>query len=238
MSAPASQALVVDEIAPGVLRLTETAIAPAERANFYLLRDDGVDLLIDGGWGTAHDLAGLVQPGAPLVALSTHSHCDHVGMLHLAGERIGHAAEADVFADPTPMATQALPWIEGRAMTVDGATIVAGTFAQKPCPLTRTVRDGERLGIGGWSLEVLHLPGHSPGSLAFLVEPGGLLFTGDVVHDGAIVDDIPGADPVRLRMSHDRLAYVGFSCALPGHGGILDRDGVAAAVARHWKLRP
>ena len=45
-------------------------------------------------------MSGIANVLVALVAIATHSHCDHLGALHLAPSRYGHAAEAAVFADP------------------------------------------------------------------------------------------------------------------------------------------
>lgn len=227
-------ALIAEPVADGLVRLSERVVAPGERSFFYLLEGRDRDCLIDGGWGFCGSPAELPRdPAKPLVAVATHSHFDHIGMLHLVGERAGHAAEAAVFADPTPAATQALPYLEGRDVLAGGGVIAAQTVRQSPCPLTRLLSDGDGVDLGGRRLTVLHLPGHSPGSLAFLDEAQGLLFAADTIHDGHIYDDIPGADRAALLLSHRRLAEVDFALAFPGHGAILSRAETLERSARY-----
>lgn len=232
---PPREALLLEPLGDGVTRFSERVLAPAERSFFYLVEGAERDLLIDGGWGFAMSLDGLRDPAKPLVAVATHSHVDHIGMLHLVADRLGHKAEASVFARPTAYATQALPWLEGRPVLADGAAIDMRTFREEPCPLTGHVGDGDVVALGGSTIEVLHTPGHSPGSICLLDRTHGLLFTADTLHDGDILDALPGSDRAALRRSHARIAALDFERAMPGHGGMLDRDAALERISRHWR---
>ncbi len=220
-----------------ITRLGERAIAEAERSCFYLIEGRDRDVLIDGGWGLATDLEDI-RKAKPLAAVATHSHFDHIGALHLAETRIGHAAEADVYASPDPAVTQAVPWLDGRHVLADGGAIDMTTFAQTGCALTQTVADGDFIDLGDRTLTVIHTPGHSPGSIALFDAANGILFCGDTVHSGAIHDDIPGADRQALRRSHARLLELDFAVAYPGHGGGMDRERFRTIVLSHWGENP
>jgi glyoxylase-like metal-dependent hydrolase (beta-lactamase superfamily II) len=228
------EGLVVEEIAPGVKRLSETALLPDERSFFYLLEDTGLDCLIDGGWGFCSSLDSLrSDPEKPLVAIATHSHFDHIGMLHLAGKRYGHPAEAAIFARPDPAATQALPYLSGRPILIGGQAVEPHSIVQSACPLDRFVGEGTRLELGSRRLDIIHTPGHSPGSICVLDAAASLLFCADTVHDGHIHDAIPGADRKALLVSHQRLAQVDFQLALPGHGATLSRPAFLDRIDRY-----
>jgi glyoxylase-like metal-dependent hydrolase (beta-lactamase superfamily II) len=226
--------LIVDPVAPGVLRLSEAVVSERERSYFYLLVGRDADCLIDGGWGFCSSLVALrPEPSKPLLAIATHSHFDHIGLLHLAGNRYGHPAEAAVFAEPNPFATQVLPYLDGLEALAGGGRIDPASVRQHACPLDAFLDEGGTLDIGGRSLTALHTPGHSPGSLTILDAANGLLFCADVVHDGHIWDDIPGADQSLLLRSHERLLEVDFALACPGHGAILSPAAFQHRIARY-----
>jgi glyoxylase-like metal-dependent hydrolase (beta-lactamase superfamily II) len=233
--APAADALIAEALGDSVKRLSERVLAPAERSYFYIVVGSERDLLIDGGWGLATSLDGLRDAEKPLISIATHSHHDHIGALHLAGERLGHSAEADVLATPTAEATQAMPWLDGRPVLADGGVIDMRTFSLRPCPLTRIVDEGDVIDLGGRSIEVLHSPGHSPGSVSLIDRRSGLLFSADTLHDGDILDALPGSDRAALRRSHDRISALDFERVLPGHGAALDRAAALACIERHWR---
>ncbi|MCO6049220.1 MBL fold metallo-hydrolase [Mesorhizobium sp. RP14(2022)] len=227
-------AIASDCIENGLWLLSEPALKPDCRGHFYALEcPDGI-VLIDAGWGLAHDALDLAINGRPVIAaIATHSHSDHIGALHLVARRYGHEAEAKIFADPSPYATQARPWIDDLDFTADGTPIDPHTFLIEPCPLTQVVRDGDVLDFGGGPLHILHTPGHSPGSICIYAEREGWLFCADTVHDGRIHDDIPGADAEALGLSHSRLLDVDFRLALPGHGAIMSRPAFRMRIERY-----
>jgi glyoxylase-like metal-dependent hydrolase (beta-lactamase superfamily II) len=56
------------------------------------------------------------------------------------------------------------------------------------------VREGDIIDLGDRVLEVLHLPGHSPGSIGLWEAASGILFSGDAIYDGPLLDEIEGSD--------------------------------------------
>lgn len=226
--------LIVKPLGNGVTRLSEQVVAPDERSYFYLIEGNDRDCLIDGGWGLAPNIDAARPPSSkPLISIASHSHFDHLGLSHLAVERYGHAAEATIFADPEPHATQALPYLNGRPVLESGGLLEPSSIFQEACPLDHFSSDGDRIELGGRTLTIFHTPGHSPGSLSVLDDSTGFLFPSDVLHDGHIYDDIPGADREALLLSHQRLAEVAFSLACPGHGAILRPEAARDRMNRY-----
>jgi glyoxylase-like metal-dependent hydrolase (beta-lactamase superfamily II) len=87
-------------------------------------------------------------------------------------------------------------------------------------PLGKPLRDGDRLPLGGEELLVWHLPGHSPGSVGYLWEPGKVIFCGDVLFRGSVGrTDLVGGSPEDLENSLRRMLRLGDDWrVLPGHG--------------------
>jgi len=86
----------------------------------------------------------------------------------------------------------------------------------------RYVEEDEELPFGQFALRVVHTPGHSPGSLCFLV--GNHLFTGDTLLAGGIGRERPQSD-VRLQLVsiHTKIARLPASTAIyPGHGPVTN----------------
>lgn len=74
-----------------------------------------------------------------------------------------------------------------------------GGYGIGPVTLSRTLSGDERIDLGGRVLTVLHLPGHTPGSVALLEERTGTLYSGDAVYDGYLIDDLPESDVADYR---------------------------------------
>ncbi len=93
------------------------------------------------------------------------------------------------------------------------------TFAVPGVTPTTRLHDGDRIDLGGRTLEVIHTPGHSPGSVSYLDAGNRLLFTGDHYYPGPLYAFGPGVDLDRYLASNDRLAerVDEYDRVLPGH---------------------
>jgi glyoxylase-like metal-dependent hydrolase (beta-lactamase superfamily II) len=142
------------------LMITKVAVGPMDN-NAYLLRCRLTDeqVLIDAA-NDAHTLLNLIGAGGLARVITTHRHGDHWQAL------------AEVVA-------------KTNAITVAGRFDVKGI----PVPTTEAVGDGDRIRVGEAQLEVIHLVGHTPGSIALLYDdPTGAphLFTGDSLFPGGV----------------------------------------------------
>ena len=123
--------------------------------------------------------------------LLTHGHFDHIGAvsaLKQDGTRLlVHELDAPMLQDPDLNVSRLLDF---RSVTAPAATGL--------------LHEGDRLILAGLSVEVLHTPGHTPGSVCFLIE--GHLFTGDTLFEhGWGRTDLPGGDEQALFASLRRL---------------------------------
>ena len=84
-------------------------------------------------------------------------------------------------------------------------------YAIPASPLTRVLVETDTIDIRGSSYKVLHLPGHSPGSIGLLDETSGVFFSGDAIYDGTLVDDLPGCDKSAYRTTMRRLQHLDVS---------------------------
>jgi glyoxylase-like metal-dependent hydrolase (beta-lactamase superfamily II) len=155
--------------------------------------------------------------------INTHCHTDHAMVDHkfheMGAQILIHEADAEAIEKGTR--------ITGFARY---------NLAEFPrCPVDRRLSDGEVLKLGNKTFEVIHTPGHTPGSASFLLEVEGknLLFSGDTV----FFDDMlgwqlnPYADNQKYLASARKLEHftlnvdpVRWDMLLPGHGSIcLDK---------------
>lgn len=221
-------------VAPGLTLLWEPHVDPFLRCNIWHLRGRDRDLLVDSGLGVS-SLASAARDlfAAPLLAVATHAHLDHIGGLHEFDCRLVHAAEAATLEQPPawggllreqfpsalaasleragyplpPLLIDALPYAGFEPAAFQPATTRA----------TGLLADGDLLDLGDRAFEVLHLPGHSPGSIGLWEAASGTLFSGDAVYDGPLLDDLPGADRLAYARTVARLKALPVQVVHGGH---------------------
>ena len=72
----------------------------------------------------------------------------------------------------------------------------------EPLTLDRDLTDGDTIPLGDETIQVLHVPGHSPGGLAFYLPESGLLISGDTIFNGSVGrTDLWGGDMAQLIIS-------------------------------------
>ncbi|MFE4771605.1 MBL fold metallo-hydrolase [Streptomyces sp. NPDC056713] len=203
-------------------------------ANTWLARGRDRDLLVDCGLGVGDLPALLAQLTArePTVVL-THAHLDHMGAAHAFAHCWAHPLEAvespelgsllgSVWAAQGGLPDFDLPPLLISA--VPHAGYDPSSYELRPAHVTRHLRDGDGIDLGDRALTVLHLLGHSPGSIALLDEADGTLFSGDVVYDDVLLDELRGSDREKYVHTMKRLRELPVRIVRPGHGPSFDRQ--------------
>jgi len=207
-------------VAPGVVALYEPH--NFQEVISYLVQGEREALLFDTGMGMGRIGATVrALTRLPVAVLNSHTHHDHVG---------GNAEFADVYGmdtDATRRRARGTPHAEVAGEVTPAALCAArltapfdtAAYRIRPFVITRTVRDGDVIDLGGRRLEVLHVPGHAPDALALLDRAHGHLFTGDTFYEGPIWLFSPGTDTAAYARSLDRLAALAPSlqAVFPGH---------------------
>lgn len=215
------------DVGDGITQFSQPFIHRYFAANFFHLRGRDADLIIDFGMGL-QPLRPLldVPEGKQLIAVATHAHADHIGAFHEFSTRLGHPLEADAFASMADEQTLAqvfrdLPSAVSQLPCPDWTP---KHYRISPAPLTRHVDEGDVIDLGDRQLRILHLPGHSPGSIGLLERESGILFSGDVIYRGALVDDLPCSDKAVYRTSMQRLLKLPIRVAHGGHGPSMTQE--------------
>ena len=218
----------------------EPHVVPLIRCNIWHVRGRARDLLIDTGLGMASLKAAARDLfDKALTAVATHAHYDHVGGFHEFEDRIIHRAEAAKAA-----AGNAASLYGGgkedallESIRAAGYDVPPQLFTAVPSdeydPLAYQVRpapgrDGDHrsgpLHVGGRRFEILHLPGHSPGSIGLWEAETGILFSGDAIYDGPLLDELPGSDISIYVATMKRLRDLPVTVVHAGHDPSFGRD--------------
>ncbi|MGB3876717.1 MAG: MBL fold metallo-hydrolase [Shinella zoogloeoides] len=214
-------------ISDRLTRVWEPHVHSFFRANMFHVVGRDADLVIDFGMGIADLRSALRIPsGKPVLAVATHVHVDHVGSFHEFETRLGHAAEAEAFARMPDVDTLADYFRkQPDALTAAAPTgITPEAYKISPAPLTKALAENDIIDIGDASYTVLHLPGHSPGSIGLLDQRTGEFFSGDAIYEGGLVDDLPGCDIEAYKITMNRLSDLDVDVVHGGHGPMFGRD--------------
>lgn len=171
--------------------------------NCYVLADESQKLcaVVDPGGDAGAILEMLKEDGLALSAiLLTHAHYDHTG---------GVAGLEAAFPN-TPVYVH-----KGDVEGVNPAM-----FPPLPKDQVRYYDEGDQVMVGSISVDVLHTPGHSKGSV--VLKAGDVLFTGDTLFRGSCGrTDLPGGSYEQIMASLARLAALpGDYRVCPGHEGL------------------
>ena len=209
-----------------LVAFTEPFLNDYFRANFYHLEGRDRDLVVDTGMGLAALTPELaLTPGKPLLAVATHIHADHVGSLYEFAERAGPLLEAEAFPTMPDRWTFADEFrtLAEPVTLLPHASWKAEDYTIQPAPLTRILDEGDVIDLGDRRFTVLHLPGHSFGSIGLFDEYDGTLFSGDAIYDDTLIDDMWCSDRDQYRATMLRLLDLPVRIVHGGHGDSFDR---------------
>ncbi|MDR1731055.1 MAG: MBL fold metallo-hydrolase [Synergistaceae bacterium] len=192
--------------------------------NGYLFYDgDGDAFFVDPGGDVSEVLDFMKEQKLTLKAvLLTHGHLDHIAgigeMIPLVKDAIYISPEDAPLLKRPPESMQAALGME-----------CAGASA------FRTAAEGDALKIGAYTIDVMETPGHTQGSMCYLIRQGEdkILISGDTLFAQSVGrTDLPGGDSAMLDMSLEKLA------ALPDDLVVLPGHGPETTIGRERKSNP
>lgn len=203
-------------------------IATQMRNFAYLIgdRETGDCVVVDPAYA-AGDLVDIAEgDGLRLTGvLTTHHHPDHVGGTMMGFTLRGVRELLERVQVPVHVHQEELPW-------------VANVTEIAPSELTGH-EHGDKVRVGGFDIELLHTPGHTPGSMCFLFEDR--LVAGDTLFvEGCGRTDFPGGDSESMFRSLRHLAELsGDPVVYPGHWYSQEPSAALSEVReKNYVMRP
>jgi hydroxyacylglutathione hydrolase len=180
-----------------------------------------------------------VKPTDIKRVIMTHTHLDHIGCVrdvrqHLPlAELWVHAEEASYLESGDERTVYGMSMF--KQMCQAQYRLQDGAFTFK---VDRWLKDGEELSMDGETWNVLHVPGHSAGSIALYSGKSRALIPGDVVYADYSIGrfDLHGANAAQLAASLMKLGGLDVDILLPGHNRILKDvpEGYILKTAKQW----
>lgn len=191
--------------------LFETIVVGDLGVNCYLLADSETKegVVIDPGAEAEKILAAIRAKGIKVrYLLNTHGHFDHIG----ANRRVAEATGGTLMInrEDEPFLSLAAQAARSYGLTAENSPPPAAYFA-----------DGDRLRFGRHELQVIHIPGHSPGGSCFYLADEAMLISGDSLFAESIGrTDLPGGSQGLLVISirTKLLTLPAETRVFPGHG--------------------
>lgn len=241
-------------ISDDITLLWEPHVVPLMRCNIWHVRGRDRDLMIDTGMG----IVSLQEAARHLLqkdvtAVATHTHSDHIGGHHEFEHTLVHELEAENLRSPREPGTllasvlgdEAIRRYREAGYPFDGDLITAlpsadysmSDYRVRAATVTEIVKEGNIVDLGNRHFEVLHLPGHSPGSIGLWEAASGTLFSGDAIYDGPLLDEIGGADIPTYVRTMKRLRELPVQVVHAGHDGSFGRERLVALVDAYLAKR-
>lgn len=192
------------------LKIFEHLVVGPIACNCYIVGDPETKeaVVVDPGDQPDDILTSVEEHGLTLVAaVATHAHFDHV---------LGAQAVREKTGVPFYLHLDDMPILD--AMQERGIKFL-GIELPPPPEVDRHYSDGDEISAGSVRLQVIHTPGHSPGSVSLLA-PDEAVFSGDTLFAESIGrTDLPGGDyEAELASIRDRLFNLEDLPVFPGHG--------------------
>ncbi|MGQ1889034.1 MBL fold metallo-hydrolase [Thermophagus sp. OGC60D27] len=197
-----------------MLHIEPLVFNPFQENTLIVYTDSGECAIVDPGMLFDHEEARLVEKIAelkvvPRLLLQTHLHVDHVLGTRFVSEKYGL----------DPMAHEGDEFLIGQTKSM-AASFGMAVDRDPPVPAVH-LNHGDRVELGATTFEVIHVPGHSPGGIAFYSAENKVLLAGDILFKGSVGrSDLPGGnhklliDGIKSRLMvlpDDVVVY-------PGHG--------------------
>ena len=217
-------------------------------SNSYVIAGEGSALLVDTGLVLGR---AMLEEAAPRVeaVLSTHGHWDHTGNHRHFQQKgaavLGMAEDAKLFGDMEDQWDLMYEQFRNDFQIPEARREIYRTDAGEAVTLDRCLRDGERLDFQGCEIQVIHTPGHTPGSCCFYLPEQQVLFTGDTVFDTGFFSALPQlSDPAAYEKTLERLRALPVKTAYTAHyaepldqeryQGMLAQQG--QSIEKLWQL--
>ncbi len=231
------------QLAPSLYRIGSDMVA------CYLVEQpDGLTLIdagVSGQWRDLEaELAAMGRSASDIRGLVlTHGDTDHVGFAERLRRHHGvpvyvHEADAALARGETKKKAETGPMRIGPLLRFMWYAGIRGGLRTTPIREVHTFTDGDVLDLPG-SPRVIHVPGHTPGSVALHVPAVDALFVGDALTTGHVLTGAKGPRPAPFTMdqamaaeSLAKLADAPATWVLPGHGAPWS-GGVADAIRRY-----
>ncbi|MEM9330575.1 MAG: MBL fold metallo-hydrolase [Pseudomonadota bacterium] len=224
-------------LTPTISLIQETGVANFMRCNIWHVKGRDFDLVIDTGMGLDPLKDWIMrETNRPIKAIVTHCHFDHSGSLYEFDERLGHRCESEILAEPSnEKMVYDGPWTRiGIVDPHQHPDFSPQTFRVKAAPLTGYLDEGDIIDLGDKAYQILHLPGHSPGSIGLWDVKEKVLFSGDALYNGELLDTLYHSNRETYAKTLRRIETLGVEVFHAGHFPSFGKETMQDLIKRYF----
>jgi len=187
-------------------------------ANSYLLWEEQMGIIID----PASDI-NVLQGVQIINCLATHGHADHIVKAKSITEK---------YKIPLTLHQEDVIYVQDDSYNL--SKYILGESLSRIDNL-QVIKDGDQIDFNGHNLRVLHTPGHTPGSVMYLLDDK-YLFSGDTVFKDSIGrTDFPGSNPQQMADTLEKLINIDKDWVVyPGHGEVTTWSEAKKSL-KYWR---
>jgi glyoxylase-like metal-dependent hydrolase (beta-lactamase superfamily II) len=207
-----------------------------EKVVSYLILGETEAVLVDAGMGyeSMRDAVRSIT-ALPVRVVLTHAHWDHIGGASLF-------SSVGIFDDPYEKALLARGFQSSEEQELTDTSCFTAPWKPKEYTVfgvlkPQVLHDQQALALDGYTLRVIHTPGHTPGSVCFYIPEWDVLLTGDTIYPGPLYAYLPECDPKLYAASCKKLARLVTTTTmlLPGHNDTHAASSLLYDVVRGWE---
>lgn len=196
-----------------MLNIRAYSLGPVQTNCYIVSNKEKEALIFDPGEEAAFLIKEIrKQHVKPLAIFLTHAHFDHIGAVDALREE---------FQVPVYIHKEETSWLTDPLKNGSAKYAELPNYVLQPAAEAHVLTAEQTMTVGGFTFDIVHTPGHSPGSVSYIFNEDGFAIVGDTLFQGSVgrTDLLGGSMKVLMNSIHTKLLSLDEETIIyPGHG--------------------